>query len=260
MVPGFPDFEPMNEPRSPESGTIRKQTAKRRYLGPWSRRWAFVQEVLGRETVITGPPVGITYYKPYQYPDADWLYCTEFEIEGFPDTTGEDARQEIVYPFAMVTLTFENLNFDLDGSEAYRIVNLRTTPEFLTTPDGVYQYSSGNLVLAPVGILIPRIDFSIELPRMARIPDAWFDMAGHTNSTTFLNRAVGTVLYQEAQATITTNALGGDRYGGALAISYRRVPWNQQLNPATGTFQTISTVVGGNPPLPSADLNQLLVP
>lgn len=252
------DFDVLYEPPSPEDVTVRKSTATRTYLGPWDQRWDFATDVLGKVTVLDGPPVLLRYTQPLAYPDRPGLYAMRCAMEGFGEPVAVEEDGNLAYSHALVTVTYETPEYPVEGDqgEAYLTVSLRSSSEFITM-EGAYKFASGQVVPAPVGILVPSIDFSIQARRLPGILDAWFDYAGMVNSVEFQGRPAGTVLYKGAEVDVALESTNELRYAGAFSLGYRRIEWNKDLNPYTGNFELLTTVTGGNPKYPSADLNEL---
>jgi hypothetical protein len=247
------EFEAMHDPLSPEEVSRMKSTATRRYLGPWDGRWEFAQKAIGRVVTSPGPPVTIYYEDPYRYPGADWLYAARASMAGYGASL-DIGGGELAYEYAEVTLHFESINYDTGGAEPYLEVNLRGSDENLTI-ESAFRFASGQVVPGPVGIPMPRIDFAITAHKLPGIRPAWFTLVGAVNNAVWRDMAIGTVLFQPSEVRVQRNSFGEVQYMGNFNFSFRWVPWNYALNPYTGLFEAIETIVGGNPPVRSGNFN-----
>jgi hypothetical protein len=88
--------------------------------------------------------------------------------------------------------------------------------------------------------------------------DQILDFIDTVNSSTFKGGAAGHVLFEGARTRGRIMQLGSPTYEEGLAFTWRNFKWNQLLNPATGTFQDIETIVGGNPPHAERNHNLLI--
>lgn len=260
---GIPDdygFDCLAYPPTPAEISLAASSAVRAYEGPYENAWEFCQKMLGREVVVEGPPVTLAYLSPYPHPQAPWLYAARAGIEGFGSSYPDpDNPGEILFKRAVVTFNFQTFEYPVSetDSSAYTTIQLRSSNEFITT-EGAYKFSSGQVVPGPVGTRVVSIDYVVQRQRVDSIKPAWFNLAGCVNNPEFDGKAIGTVLYNGAQADVQLNAIGGTRFSASFNLQWRSIPHNYLLNPYTGNFELATTIVGGNTIYEEADLNELL--
>lgn len=215
-----------------------------------------------RGEVFWFPPSGYLRMPGYPYPEDPSLICLDVSSIRGIGPTRTDVFGWLHYESAVVTARFGVPEYD---PVEFWSLREETSGEFVTYPGTNWMYIGGGIVDAEQSRPMPHKQISYSTHRLPFIPSA---ITATLQDTVNLNPyRIGNVVYDAGvllflgNSTESRRTLVGLEHDISYQIAYRRVPWNYVWNPASFSWQEVSSdgTAGGVRPFETADWSILPV-
>jgi hypothetical protein len=229
----------------------------------WDLRITTAASYYGRYSVSS------SFVTPAAYSDIPGLWCNNVDIEPYgPPVTvsGVDG-----WEFAKLTITFGVPDLPLNGGSPDPDTvdeKLTIVGETLALPASSWKFSGGTTLDAAKDALpfktCPQMQYSVSFYYKQDIDPAGFvAYVGKINSSAFGSRslATGTVMYLGAECDRKIAMGSATTFWHVthnFAIKADGSTWQQVWNVTSGTWDSITTVVGGKSIYETANLNTIL--
>jgi hypothetical protein len=228
----------------------------------WNDRFTLATALLGGQLAPGIVSAGLSY------PDAQWMGATDIETDG---VDGENGAQRgpngmRAYDYCRMTITYNPPTAaPLGGGYDPDLTELDFSTQILSRPRdrATFKFSSTGLELpaeATPPLVDSTVDFRVPMSGLSQIPTAMMqDFINKVNNATFFGGVRSSILFlgpsNTKQRFITNEMILWDT---VLNFSYRKIGWNNFINPVTGLPDAVVDIVTGDPPYEEADLSQLL--
>jgi len=196
------------------------------YLVEWKYAFTFADDIFG--LTVAGKVGPITWFMPYRFPYANAnLYAQSFTIDpcgsnGDPIFTA-GLRPGDYFSHAIIKVSFETPKaIQSGGDDPHRLHQLdpnnpitmceqtvQVAGKMETRDPGCYQFASGTVVTAQVGVLVPECKIILSFPRVPYLP--WTlvrPYIGSVNLNPFLDVNKGEMLLEGMDSRIVQTNTG----------------------------------------------------
>jgi len=249
-------------------------SAVRRFHCNWSEANKLASELLGVIRFVSGVP---DFTTPLPMPGGlKFLIVDTIDIEPLDgespdgDTSLTLATSAATYERggAIVTAAYKSVDLNQDDNRpetpqgTYLTIRGSMGVEYQTLPGRTWKWKDNGKPLPDdisAGLIKPTGQISANWQRVVQPPDDTIrSLRGLVNNAPFLGNDEGTVLFMGCQKTRQfqfedNNALYDLEYN----FSVNDKGWNFFYDPKRGDWFEIQAAVGGDPPYPSGDLNEL---
>lgn len=236
-------------------------SAVRRLCCAWGSRGTLTTFLLGG---TTQNGVIQTLSPPARYPDASFLIADSVRITG-EGVLSVAASGMVAYQWAHLEVFYKTSDLEL-LSEDIGTLSMTGSSQIImpSQAEPTFKWSSDNKDLPPEatpGVLVPTIEFTKTRRNLATIPTAMIlSLMDHVNSSTFEGASAGKILFTTPNSSARITPAGLRNIDMAYTFIYHPYGHNKFLRPSTGTWDSIVTKVGSNPPHLSGDLSLLFAP